>query len=889
MLRSHVILAVFKRNVASYFSGVLGYLFIVAFVVAGSLLAFKTEFFAANQCNLDQLSGWFPLLLVFIVPAITMTAWADERKLGTDELLFTLPATDVEILLGKYLAVLAVYSVALLFSLTHALVLATIGDPDQWQVATTYFGYWLAGSALISAGLFASVLTSSATVAFVLGAVICAAPVGFELIPSLPDWVRRLTIGEQLREFTLGIIPLSGLVYFLSLTGFMLYLNVVMIGRRHWGGGPQGTNLGLQYIVRAVALAATLISVNYMARTALSSTANFDMTQEHLFTLSDTTATVLENIDKDKPVTIQAYLSPQVPDDYADTHRTLQGLLRKFDDDGGAKVNVQLNIVDPSSEEAERATQAGIAGRTVQSQQGGKITVEEIFLGALVQGPYAEVVIPFFDKGTAAEYELTRAIGTVTNSDRKTIGILSTDAKLMGGFDMRSFRQMPEWRIVQELKKQYKVEDVTPDSPITTTMDVLIAVMPSSLTEPQMENFLEYVKSGKPVLIFDDPLPSFNIGLAPLEQKPAPGGGMMGMQQPPEPKADGGRLTRLMELLGCKWESSSSGPPGEDFIVFDQYNPHAEYAEVWAPEIIFITPSSGNAKAFNPDHVATRGLQEVVAIFSGTITPDTEKNEFTRLLLTGAEESGLLDWSELTEQQPFFGGLQLRRNPPHIRDQFAHAIAAEIRSKKDAADKANVIFVADADIISDNIFRLVEEQLLDIKFDNVTFVMNAVDSLAGDDNYIELRKRRAQLRTLERVEQRKKKFETQLSDKIKEAEAEAKEKLDKEQKELDAAVKKIQDDPSLDPQTKEQMTRIVQRNAQDKFDADKREIEQQKQHEIERQRNATEREVRTIEDQVWLMAVLLPPIPAVILMAIVLSVRLMNETTGVAPERMVKR
>src|SRR5262245_44918333 len=196
MLRSHVILAVFKRNVASYFSGVLGYLFIVAFVVAGSLLAFKTEFFAANQCNLDQLSGWFPLLLVFIVPAITMTAWADERKLGTDELLFTLPATGVEILLGKYLAVLAVYSVALAFSLTHAMVLGWIGDPDQWQVATTYFGYWLAGSALISAGLFASVLTSSATVAFVLGAVICAAPVGFELIPSLPDWVRRLTIGE---------------------------------------------------------------------------------------------------------------------------------------------------------------------------------------------------------------------------------------------------------------------------------------------------------------------------------------------------------------------------------------------------------------------------------------------------------------------------------------------------------------------------------------------------------------------------------------------------------------------------------------------------------------------------------------------------------------------
>ncbi|MFO1096607.1 MAG: ABC transporter permease, partial [Planctomycetaceae bacterium] len=94
-MRSHVVSAVFKRNVASYFSGVLGYLFIVVFVIAGSLLAFRSEFFAANQANLDPLTEWYPLLLVFIVPAVTMTAWADERKLGTDELLFTLPATDV--------------------------------------------------------------------------------------------------------------------------------------------------------------------------------------------------------------------------------------------------------------------------------------------------------------------------------------------------------------------------------------------------------------------------------------------------------------------------------------------------------------------------------------------------------------------------------------------------------------------------------------------------------------------------------------------------------------------------------------------------------------------------------------------------------------------------
>src|SRR5262245_41417798 len=122
-LRMNVINAVFKRNFLSYFSGVIGYLFIVAFVGLGSFLAFSPQFFANNLANLDQLNDWYPILLLAFVPAITMTAWSEERKLGTDELLSTLPASDLEILLGKYAAVLGVYTVALLFSLSHVLVL----------------------------------------------------------------------------------------------------------------------------------------------------------------------------------------------------------------------------------------------------------------------------------------------------------------------------------------------------------------------------------------------------------------------------------------------------------------------------------------------------------------------------------------------------------------------------------------------------------------------------------------------------------------------------------------------------------------------------------------------------------------------------------------------
>jgi ABC-2 type transport system permease protein len=791
MLRSHVILAVFGV-IASYFSGVLGYLFIIVFVIAGSLLAFRPAFFAANQANLDPLTEWYPLLLVFIVPAVTMSTWADERKVGTDELLFTLPATDVEILLGKFLAVVAVYTTALLFSLTQSMVLAWLGDPDPWQIATTYLGYWLAGVALIGAGMFASILTTSTTVALVIGTFICAIPVGLELIPFLPTWLRRLMIGEQMQYFTLGLVPLNSVLYFASLAGFMLYLNVVMIGRRHWRSDKAvslwgdvlawlavlligiavmwqrreelwitvaigvlaivtlyavfalllGRSPGRHFATRIAALAVALVSVNYIAQGA----PRLDFTQERLFTLSDTSREILEMIDRTKPITIQAYLSAEVPEQHAETHRRLTGLLRQIDREGGAAVDVQINTISPSSEEAALAQQAGIVPRSVQSERGGRITIEDIFLGALIQGPYSEVVIPFFDVGTPVEYELTRSIGTVSNAERPTIGILSTDAKITGGFDMQNFRQLPEWRIVQELKKQYKVEEILPDHPIDEQIDVLIAVLPSSLTEPQMEHFLNYVRSGKPTLIFDDPLPVFGRGqgfqMAPLNPKPSQGGGMMGMQQPSEPKADGGRLTGLMNLMQAAWEDhdpTEPGPAGENFIVFDEFNPHPEFADVVRPELIFISPKSGTASAFNSESDVTSGLQELMAWFSGTIRPRQNSTlDFTPLLRTGSKRSGLIDWDEAVESQSFFGP-QIAPNPPMVIDQDAHVIAAQIKSKADATDKVNVIFVADTDLISDDLFRIQESQLYGLKIDNVTFVLNAVDALAGNTDYIALR------------------------------------------------------------------------------------------------------------------------------------------------------
>ncbi len=886
-MRSHVVLAVFKRNFWSYFSGMIGYLFIVAFVFVGAFAAFQEKFFTNNLATLDQLNEWFPQLLLFIVPAITMGVWSEERKLGTEELLFTLPVSDLEVLMGKYLAVVAVYTVALLFSLTHAVVLAWIGEPDAGLLFANYFGYWLAGCALLSAGMVASYLTNSATVAFVLASLICVLPIVVGLVPipaplqmlvGNDQFFEQMSLPRQFAPFGIGLIEVKSVLYFLSFTGFMLYVNLVLIGQRHWKGGVRGASMGWQYAARGVSLALILVSGNALLS---GSSKTVDLTGEQVFTVAPTTNKLLGNLNAKRPVTIQAFVSKEVPRDYAPVKTLLLGLLSQYEQASHGNITVRVVSVDPASPQADEAKKFGIEGRKVQSERAGRTQVDEVYLGAVINSGANEVVIPFFDVGLPLEYELTRTVNTVAAEKRRKVGILETDAKLTGGFDMQSFRSSPEWRIVTELKKQYEVEAVSPAGPIDESKyDVVVAVLPSSLGQIEMQNFVDYVKKGKAVLIFDDPLPATNPQLSPSQPKPRAGGGnpMMQMGQPPEQKADGGKATSLVNALGIQWNY--------DQVVFDYtaMQVHPEYSELLRPEIVAITPKSGLAKAFNPDSEVTSGLQEMFLFFSGTIKPrEGSKLEFTPLLRTGVH-SGLLEWKDLVKNS--FMGIQIDDDPLRIEDEFAHVIAAQIVSPKNATgDRFNVIYVADADIISDWFFFVRERKQFRLNLDNVTFVLNAVDSLADDKAYIALRKRRPKHRTLARVEEQTARFIEHATKERQKAAEEAKTALDDAKKQFAEKVEKIKNDPALDDSTRTQMLLIAQAETTRKLEVAEAAINQKKDQSIEKGKIESDRSVRAVERGYYAAALLFPPIPAIVLGLLVWVLRLKDEYKDIAPSR----
>ncbi|MEZ6047280.1 MAG: Gldg family protein [Planctomycetaceae bacterium] len=877
MLRMHVLKAVFQRNVQSYFSSALGYLVIVVFVVAGVFLAFNPIFFTNNLANLDQLSLYYPMLLLFLIPAITMTTWSEEKKLGTEELLFTLPASDVEILLGKYLASLAVYTTALLFSLSHVVVLMWIGEPDIPLTIATYFGYWLAGAALISVGMFASVLTNNATIAFVWGTTLCAIPVFIGRIAPNNDLLQELSLSSQLSDFTMGIVPLSGILYFVSLAIFFLYLNYIFICRRHWSNSAN-EHMGGHYLVRGISIGVLLFALLYSNKVAGLLSMQMDATSEQVYSLSDTTRNLIKAVEGERPVTIQAFISPNVPREYVDARTKLIGLLKQYDNLGGNRIDVRIVNVEVYSKEADEAETLGINPINVATEQEGRREEVPVYMGVVFTSSYDEVVIPLIGPGTPIEYELTRSVQTVSNSDRLTLGVLSTDANIMTGGS--------GWEIIQELKRQYEVKSVSSDTEIDPAeIDVLLAVLPSSLTEPQMANLVKYIESGLPAVILDDPLPfAFSspfggISNAPRQPKPAPGGGMFGgMQQPAEPKADDGKATSLLNVLGLEWKY--------DQIVWDTFNPHPQFESV-PPEFLFITPKNGNPEAISSASEITSGLQEILAFFSGTLKPAPNSNlNYTPLLATSTN-SGLMDWDEFTspsfnmfQQTP---SVQIKNRRTYFKDEQTHVLACHVTS-----DKRNVVFVADIDMISDFFFQERRSNNLNFTLDNVTFILNSIDTVAGVEDFLPLRKRRQKYRTLTYVEKMTSEFTEQLTKEREMATKAAETELEERRASLEKKADEIRTNTEIPDRLKQVRLQQLQESEQRLMDVETKKIEQEKEARIEKARAESQTRIREAENSVRNKALFFSPLPALILGIFVVAMRMSSERKNISPDRRVK-
>jgi ABC-2 type transport system permease protein len=942
-MNSHAISAIFRRNFLSYFNSPTGYVFICLFVMLSSFAAFYPyDFFNNNLDNLDQLNRYLPYILLFFIPAITMSIWADERRQGTDELLLTLPTGDLDVVLGKFLAGLGVYSVSLMFSMIcNLLMLRVLGSPDLFLFASNYIGYWLMGMAMIATGMVASFLTGNLTVAFILG-VVFNAPLVFadwaDSVVGSQEWiqvVKHWGMPEQFRDFGRGMISLSATMYFCLVAVVMLYLCLVLIGRRHWMGGRDGRSMLGHYLVRFVCLAVAAVSLDRIVEAC--DFLRYDVTAERVSSLSPDTKSLLRGLDtKNRPIHIDAYISPTVPENYVETRLTLLNDLHEFEELGGGRIRVRVVSTEPTTEEATNAEQQfGIRPHPVRGSSRGTMKDDQIIMGAAITCGLQKVIVPFFDRGTPIEYELIRSIATVADAKRKRLGVVNTDAQLFGGFDMQRMTSTPRQQIIDELEKQYEVVQVDPSKPIEK-FDVLLAVQPSSLAQPQLFNLIDAIRSGQPTAIFEDPLPVLFEGVpGTTDERRSP---MQGMQPPPK-----GDIGALWSLLGVKYVSKDrggqlGGMPSSDSVVWQDWNPYRKLSGIPIPrEYVFIGPDeTGGKMPFNNESPITSGLEQLWFPFPGAIEKlNSSKMKFVELVTTG-DKTGAIpadqlrnpDKQTLAEMEAenatrenyclaayITGEVKGKPAPDADKpeekagdkkaDQEKAKSAVEEAAKKRAAEathEVNVVLVSDIDLMADPVFQLRssgEEAEIEARFENVPFVLNVLDVLAGDTRFVEIRKRKASHRTLTTIERvianyrddrdaEEQGFRDKYSAEIQKAQAGDDEFVAKVRDLQKKAVEMRRNGDDITPELQEELS-VAALGQQVETQRIKNRVDQLKREEAKEQ----EKLDRTLNSNIYseqkvykILAVVLPPILPFIVGVFVFFSRRAQEREGVAKSRL---
>lgn len=236
--------AIFGREFGAYFGSPLAYVFIVIFLILNGFFTFYAgRFFEAGQADLRAFFQWHPWLYLFLIPAVSMRLWAEERRLGTIELLLTLPVTVFQVALGKFLAAWAFIGIALSLTFPVVLTVLFLGQPDLGVILCTYAGSLLMAGAFLSVGMMTSSLSRSQVVSFILAVVICLffilagfPPVSEAFAAWAPErlvaLVAQLSFLTHFQSIERGVLDLRDLVYYASVILFMLLLNTALIQNR---------------------------------------------------------------------------------------------------------------------------------------------------------------------------------------------------------------------------------------------------------------------------------------------------------------------------------------------------------------------------------------------------------------------------------------------------------------------------------------------------------------------------------------------------------------------------------------------------------------------------------------------------------------------------------
>lgn len=404
-------------------------IFIGAFLAATLFSFFWIDtFFARGIAEVRSLFRWMPLLLVFLVAALTMRQWSEEQQTGTLEILLTLPVRAWQLVLGKFISVLILVLLALALTLGLPFTVNMLGDLDWGPVIGGYVAAILMAAAYIAIGLFISSRTDNQIVALMLTAAVCGL---FYFIGTrgLTDFfgeqigsiLRALSTSSRFESIERGVIDIRDLVYYLSLALLFLSLNVLSLDSKRWSLGHQTANYRFNANLVPLLLAINLVLTNLWLYPMNG--IRVDLTEDQQYTLSDTTKDLLGTLRE--PLLLRAYFSERTHPLLAPLVPRIRDMLNEYEVAGGNTITVE--VVDPAQNpelEAEAAQSYSIRPTPFQVAGRYESGLVNAYFDILVRyGDQSEVlnfrdlieVEPFRDGEVDVrlrnlEYDLTRAI-----------------------------------------------------------------------------------------------------------------------------------------------------------------------------------------------------------------------------------------------------------------------------------------------------------------------------------------------------------------------------------------------------------------------------------------------------------------------------------------------
>ncbi len=481
--------AILKKELKSYFNSPVAYIILVVFLGLGGWF-FAQNLFIVGQANISGFIHIVPVLFLLLIPGLCMRLVAEERARGTIEVLSTLPLKDYEIVVGKWLAAFVLLLLGLCATLIYPATITILGKPDFGVVFCSYLGITLLALLYTSIGIFASSITSSQIVAFVIGIFICflffiIGKVLTVLPIPLVSVFNYLSVDHHLNSIIRGVIDSRDLIFFFSLTFLFVFGAIYFVGRLK------------EKVINAVYTILTIIIIILINIIGSMAFTRIDLTYGHIYSLTPATKKFICNLEDN--VVIRAYITDKLPFPYNNRAKYVTDLLYEYRQQSRGKIRLE-RISPKSREEVMQAQRSGIYPLRFTEVRQGEFGVKQGFMGLVFLFGDKKERIPVIEDLANLEYDITSRIKKLIQPGQKTIGFTTGHKEVELSDEVK-----------HEINKRYLINEINLKDTLPISCNALVILGPKNdFDTTETKKLKEYIENKGPVGFFID---RFNINL----------------------------------------------------------------------------------------------------------------------------------------------------------------------------------------------------------------------------------------------------------------------------------------------------------------------------------------------------------------------------------------